>query len=35
MADFNEQDQKRLNEINAQLEKRTRRTKVYINLEKG
>lgn len=34
MADFNEQDQKRLNEINAQLEKRTRRTKVYINLEK-
>ena len=34
MADFNEQDQKRLNEINAQLEKRTRRTKVYIDLEK-
>ena len=34
MADFNEQDQKRLNEINAELKKRTRRTKVYIDLEK-
>ena len=32
MADF-EKDKQRLKEINAELEKRTRRTKVYIALE--